>query len=97
MRAALICGSPRPHAIAGGGILFAMDGVEPKHSRKRVLHEVSTIIVDGAYASLLAVPVAIGVAAYAFVYLSLLRRRLRRRAEHGVVDRAPAASDAGGD
>jgi hypothetical protein len=82
-----------PHAIAGGGILFSVDEAERTPPRKRILHEISATIVDGAYASLLAIPVAIGVAAYTFVYLSFLRHRLRRRAERSTEDRARATTD----
>ena len=48
-------------------------------------------MADGAYASLLAIPVAIGVAAYTFVYLSFLRRRLHRRANHTAEEHVPPA------
>jgi hypothetical protein len=61
-------------------ILFSMDDDEPTPLRTRTLREIRGIAADGAYASLLAIPVAIGVAAYTFAYLSLLRHRLRRRA-----------------
>jgi hypothetical protein len=73
--------------------MSSMDEVERTPSRKRILHEISTTIADGAYASLLAIPVAIGVAAYAFVYLSFLRHRLHRRAERGAEDRSRATTD----
>lgn len=63
-----------------------MDNFERTPLRKRALQEISGMVADGAYASLLAIPVAIGVAAYTFVYLSLLRRRLRRRAEERPAD-----------
>ena len=71
-----------------------MDDVERTPLRKRTLHEISGIIADGAYASLLAIPVAIGVAAYIFVYLSFLRRRLRQRAERGAQNHVRATLDA---
>jgi hypothetical protein len=72
-----------------------MDQVERTPLRKRALQEISGMIADGAYASLLAIPVAIGVAAYTFGYLSLLRHRLRRRAEQKIEDRTRATPDAG--
>ena len=43
-------------AIRDSLVAAVCSGVEPKPSRKRVLHEVNTIIVDGACTSLLAVP-----------------------------------------
>ena len=61
---------------------------------KRARHEISGVIADGAYATLLAIPVAIGVAAYAFVYLSFLRRRLHRRTHHSAEDDGRAANGA---
>jgi hypothetical protein len=75
-------------------ILFYMDDVERTPLRERALHEISGIIADGGYASLLAIPVAIGVAAYTFVYLSFLRHRLHRRAERSAKDRVRATLDA---
>ena len=71
-----------------------MDQDERTPLRNRTLHEISGIIADGAYASLLAIPVAIGVAAYTFVYLSFLRHRLHRRAERGAENRERAPMDA---
>jgi hypothetical protein len=61
-----------------------MEQVEHAPLRRRAWQEISGVIADGAYASLLAIPVAIGVAAYTFVYLSFLRHRLRRRAEQRI-------------
>jgi ABC-type uncharacterized transport system permease subunit len=72
-----------------------MDQVERTPLRKRALQEISGMIADGAYASLLAIPVAIGVAAYTFVHLSLLRHRLRRRAEQRIEHRTRATPHAG--
>lgn len=74
-----------------------MDNVERTPVHKRALQEIGGMVADGAYASLLAIPVAIGVAAYTFVYLSLLRRRLRRRAEERPDDRTRATPGANDD
>lgn len=75
-------------------ILFCMDQDEGASLRKRSLQELRGVLADGAYASLLAIPVAIGVAAYAFVYLSFLRHRLHRRAERSAEDHVRTATDA---
>jgi hypothetical protein len=72
-----------------------MEQVEHAPLRKRALQEIGGVIADGAYASLLAIPVAIGVAVYTFVYLSLLRHRLRRRAEQRIGNGTHATADAG--
>jgi hypothetical protein len=71
-----------------------MDQDDHTPLRKRAQHEIGVIIADGAYASLLAIPVAIGVAAYAFVYLSFLRRRLHRRTHRRAEDDERATTHA---
>jgi hypothetical protein len=76
-------------------MLLSMDRVEHRPLRKRAWHAVRGILADGTYATLLAIPVAVGVAAYTFVYLSLLRHRLNRRAEQALADRMRATPDAG--
>ena len=76
------------------GVLLGMDQAERGPLRRRALREIGGVIADGAYAGLLAIPVAVGVAADTFVCLSLLRHRLRRRAEQSSEDRSPASPDA---
>jgi hypothetical protein len=71
-----------------------MDQDDHTPLRKRAQREISGIIADGVYASLLAIPVAIGVAAYTFVYLSFLRRRLHRRTHHSAEDDERATTHA---
>jgi hypothetical protein len=70
-----------------------MDQKGHKPRRKRALHTLKGVLADGAYASLLAIPVAVGVAAYIFVYLSFLRRRLHHRAHDAAAAHGSVASD----
>jgi len=56
--------------------------------RRRAMQTLGGIAADGASASWLAIPVAAGVAVHIFVYLSLMRHRLRQRAESSAADRS---------
>jgi len=49
--------------------------------RNGVLRELGAIALDAGYASLLAIPAALGITAYIFMYLSYLRRHLRSNRE----------------
>lgn len=65
------------------------DEGDQRHLPARAWTEIRGVAADGVYAGLLTIPVAIGVAAYIFVWLSLLRHRVRRRAERQRADAAP--------